>query len=184
MKVNPNGVGVENYVDSPVFIEIVLALAAITFGSIAWLELRKPHGSVLVSLALAASALLCIVGMLAQKRRTFLFDASARTLTWASRGLRERAAGRSGSARVLEKESRRALARVPESCGGGRRRFRSVQDIARTLGEAASRGACRADRGPASSSSFEGFPAGRRRRPLISSWLPRTAGNCYFVPKE
>jgi hypothetical protein len=93
MKVNPNGVGVENYVDSPVFIEIVLALAAITFGSIAWLELRKPHGSVLVSLALAASALLCIVGMLAQKRRTFLFDTSARTLTWASRGLRERAAG-------------------------------------------------------------------------------------------
>jgi hypothetical protein len=41
---------------------------------------------------LAAAAVLCIASIAAQKRRTFLFDASTQTLTWTSRGLREQAA--------------------------------------------------------------------------------------------
>ena len=90
MKVNPSGLGREYFVDSPVFIDIVLVLCAIDFGSVAWLKLQQVPPSDVAALLLAAAAVLCIA---AQRRRTFLFDASTQTLTWTSRGLREKMSG-------------------------------------------------------------------------------------------
>jgi len=93
MKVNPSGMGREYFVDSPVFIDIVLVLCAIGFASVAWLKWQQVPPSYVAASLLAAAAVLCLYCITAQKRRTFLFDASTRTLTWTSRGLRENAAG-------------------------------------------------------------------------------------------
>lgn len=93
MNVNPSGMGREYFVDSPVFIDIVLVLFAIGFGSVAWLKWQEVPPSYVAASALAAAAMLCLACIAWQKRRTFLFDASAQTLTWTSRGFRENAAG-------------------------------------------------------------------------------------------
>ena len=93
MKVNPSGMGREYFVDSPVFIDIVLVLSAIGFGSVAWLKWQQVPPSYIAAVLLAAAGVLCLLLITAQKRRTFLFDASAQTLTWTSRGFRENTSG-------------------------------------------------------------------------------------------
>ena len=85
----PDRVGAETYVDSPIFLDIVLGVAAVGFGAAAWLKAAQPSPNILESAALLAVALLMVVAALRQKRGTFIFDPSVRTLTWTSRGVRE-----------------------------------------------------------------------------------------------
>ena len=89
----PERPGAETYVDSPAFIDVLLGLFALAVGVGAWIKLQPPSPSVPMALALFAVAALCVVAMFAQRRRTFIFDPSTKTLAWTSRGLRERASG-------------------------------------------------------------------------------------------
>jgi len=87
------GLGVQRYVDSPVFIDIVLVLfgAALAFGS--WLKYTDPDRNLLVVIALGVGALMCFTSPFYQKRRTFAFDTTTRKLAWTSSGLKEHASG-------------------------------------------------------------------------------------------
>lgn len=87
------GVGVERYVDSPVFIDIILALFAFALGAGAFTKYQEPDRSWGVIVALGVGAVLCILSTFAQKRRTFAFDTMTRKLTWTSHGLRDRTGG-------------------------------------------------------------------------------------------
>lgn len=87
------GLGVQRYVDSPAFIDVVLGLFALALGWGAWIQYQTPDRSAIAVALLVAGAVLCILFILAQKRRTFAFDQASRTLAWTSRGLRERAGG-------------------------------------------------------------------------------------------
>ena len=93
MSINPNSLGVQRYVDSPMFIDIVLGLFAIGLGSGAWMTFQQRDHSLLGVAALGVGAVLCAVSIFAQKRRTFAFDTTSRTLTWTSHGLREHTGG-------------------------------------------------------------------------------------------
>lgn len=93
MSSNPNSLGVQRYVDSPMFIDIVLGLFAIALGSGAWMKYQEPGHNLLVVAVLGAGAMLCAISIFAQKRRTFAFDTTSRTLTWTSHGLREHTGG-------------------------------------------------------------------------------------------
>ncbi|HET9341314.1 MAG TPA: hypothetical protein VFO25_00115 [Candidatus Eremiobacteraceae bacterium] len=87
------GLGVQRYVDSPVFIDIVLALFGFALAFGAWSKYIEPDHNLIVVGGLIVGALLCLVSIFAQKRRTFAFDATARKLEWTSHGLRERTGG-------------------------------------------------------------------------------------------
>ena len=87
------GLGVQRYVDSPAFIDVVLLLFALAFGFGAWLKYTEPDGNLLVVVWFALGALLFVAATFAQKRRTFVFDSTARKLEWTSQGLRERTGG-------------------------------------------------------------------------------------------
>jgi hypothetical protein len=93
MKSDPAGIGVERYVDSPMFIDIVLGLFALALGYGAWLNFDEPDRNLLAVAGLAIAAVLCVLSIFAQKRRTFAFDRSTQALAWTSRGLRERTSG-------------------------------------------------------------------------------------------
>ena len=93
MSVNPNSLGVQQYVDSPMFIDIVLGLFAIALGSGAWMKYQEPGHNPLLVTVFGVGAVLCAAAIFAQKRRTFAFDTTSRTLTWTSHGLREHTGG-------------------------------------------------------------------------------------------
>jgi hypothetical protein len=93
MNIEPSGLGVQRYVDSPIFIDIVLGLFGFALGFGAWLQYTVPDRNLLVVGGLAIGALLCLVSIFAQKRRTFTFDSTTRKLSWTSGGFRQHTGG-------------------------------------------------------------------------------------------
>jgi len=87
------GLGVQRYVDSPVFIDIILLMFGFALGFGAWSKYIEPDHNLIVVGGLVLGALLCVVSTFAQKRRTFEFDTTSRKLEWTSSGLRERTGG-------------------------------------------------------------------------------------------
>ena len=93
MDYNPNDKNQERYVDSPVFVDIAMSLFAIMLGFGTYASIRQPSPNLFVVAIFGFFTVVCVVGVLSQKRRTFVFDKSSQTLTWTSRGLRENASG-------------------------------------------------------------------------------------------
>jgi len=93
MNIEPSGLGVERYVDSPLFIDIVLGLIGIALGFGAWSQYIVPDHNLILVGGLIIGALLCLASIFAQKRRTFAFDTTSRTLTWTSSGFKEHTGG-------------------------------------------------------------------------------------------
>ena len=96
MDFNPRDKNQERYVDSPLFADILMSLMTIALGIATWRSLYEAPPSYLVTAILGFFTLLCAFGVLTQKRRTFTFDASSKTMSWTSRGLRENASGSVG----------------------------------------------------------------------------------------
>lgn len=87
------GLGVQRYVDSPVFIDIILAMFGFALGFGAWSKYIETDHNVIVVGGLVIGALLCLALIFAQKRRTFAFDTTSRKLEWTSHGVREHTGG-------------------------------------------------------------------------------------------
>jgi hypothetical protein len=96
MDFNPNDKNQERYVDSPVFADILMGLMTVALGIATWASIHQTSPSYIAAAILGFFTILCALGLLTQKRRTFTFDKSSRTVTWTSRGLRENASGSVG----------------------------------------------------------------------------------------
>jgi hypothetical protein len=80
-------------VNSPVFIEIFLILFAGAMFASGWVHFQHSPPKYFASIALGLGGLLAVAGMLAQQKRTYLFDPSVKRLTWTRRGLFKSSAG-------------------------------------------------------------------------------------------
>jgi len=76
-----------------VFADIMMGLMAAALGYATWASIRQSPPNYFVTAILGFFTILCFMGLLTQKRRTFTFDKSNRTMTWTSSGLRENASG-------------------------------------------------------------------------------------------
>jgi hypothetical protein len=80
-------------VNSPAFIEIVLMLVAVALCFGIWLELQHNPPKYFPAIALGLGALLLVAGVLAQQKRTYLFDPSLQRLKWTCSGLFKSSSG-------------------------------------------------------------------------------------------
>jgi hypothetical protein len=80
-------------VNSPVFIEAVLVLIAAGLFAATWFELQQHPPKYFPAIALGLGALLVLAGILAQQKRTYLFDPSLQRLKWTCRGLFKNSGG-------------------------------------------------------------------------------------------
>ncbi|HET9343307.1 MAG TPA: hypothetical protein VFO25_10380 [Candidatus Eremiobacteraceae bacterium] len=96
MDFNPNDKNQERYVDSPVFAEILMILMTVVLGIATWGSIHQTSPSYLAAGIFGFFTILCAIGVLTQKRRTFTFDKASQTMSWTSRGLRENASGSVG----------------------------------------------------------------------------------------
>ena len=80
-------------VNSPVFVEIVLALFAAALLASAWFELQHYQPKYVPAIALGLGATLVVAGILAQQKRTYLFDPSLQRLKWTCTGLFKNTSG-------------------------------------------------------------------------------------------
>ncbi|HEY7994149.1 MAG: hypothetical protein ACHQY2_00940 [Candidatus Eremiobacterales bacterium] len=96
MDFNPNDKNQERYVDSPVFADIMLSVMSVALGIATWASIHQASPSYIAAVILGFFTIACVLGLLTQKRRTFTFDKSSKTMSWTSRGLRENASGSVG----------------------------------------------------------------------------------------
>jgi hypothetical protein len=93
MSYNPNDREQKRYVDSPVVADIFMSLMGVALGFATWASLTQASPQYLAAGIMGFFALLCVFGVLSQKRRTFTFDQTTQTMSWTSRGLRENTSG-------------------------------------------------------------------------------------------
>ena len=89
MDYNPNDKAQQQYVDSPVFADILMSLMGVGLALATWSCFTQASPQYAAGAICGFFAVLCFVGVLTQKRRTFTFDKTTQTLSWTSRGLRE-----------------------------------------------------------------------------------------------
>jgi hypothetical protein len=81
------------YEDSPWFLEIALFGFAGALGAAIWRILTQHPPEYVMAVLLSIFVAICILGMLVQQYRTFLFDPSVATMRWTARGLFGRSSG-------------------------------------------------------------------------------------------
>jgi hypothetical protein len=80
-------------INSPVFIEIILILFSGAMFASGWVQLQHSPPRYFAGIALGLGGLIAVAGMLAQQKRTYLFDPSVKRLTWTRRGFFKSASG-------------------------------------------------------------------------------------------
>jgi hypothetical protein len=93
MSYNPNDMEQRRFVDSPVVADFFMILMGVALGFATWRSITLASPQYIAAALLGFFSLLCFIGVLMQKRRTFTFDATSQTMSWTSRGLRENRSG-------------------------------------------------------------------------------------------